>query len=70
MNDILEDKEELFDVYKDHFSWHPCKEEVLRKEFNRVINLKIEDMPHWFVLYLIENNYDLNNEFDELDDTF
>lgn len=70
MNDIIEYKEELFDVYKEHFSWHPCKEDVLRKEFNKFIYNKIEDMPHWFVLYLIENEYDISESQSELDESF
>ena len=62
MNNIIENKEELFDIYKEKLGVPFCKEEVLRKEFNRFIFLKVEFMPHWFVLELIRLDYDVTDD--------
>jgi hypothetical protein len=61
MNKIHENIEELFDIYKDKFGIPFCKEDNLRKEFENIIKLKIEFMPHWFVLELINMDYDISN---------
>lgn len=62
MNKIHENIEELFEIYKEKFGITFCKESNLRKEFDNIIKLKIEYMPHWFVLELINMDYDTSNE--------
>ena len=62
MNNIIENKEELFDIYKEKLEVPFFKEEVLRREFNRFIFLKVEFMPHWFVLELIRLDYDVTDD--------
>ena len=70
MNDIIDDKEELFDIYKAHFSWGNCDAVNLRKEFDGFINNKIDYMPYFFVNELIFLGYTIDNEQEQLDESF
>ena len=65
MNNIIDNKEELFEIYKQKMGVPFCNEDVLKKEFNGFIFLKVEFMPHWFVLELIRLDYDIMDS-DEL----
>ena len=65
MNNIYDNIEELFDIYKLRFGVPFCAEKNLRKDFDRMMLLKPDYMPHWFVLELISGNYDISED-DEL----
>ena len=68
MKDIIEDKELLFEVYKDRFGFPPSENENLRKEFNKIMLRKVDYMPYWFVCELIGRGYNINES--EEDDLF
>ena len=51
---------ELFHIYKERFGFPSSEDSNLRKEFNAFINLEVDYMPHWFVLKLIELDYDVS----------
>lgn len=59
MNTIIEDKEELFDVYREHFGYLPLEESKLRREFESILLRKIAYMPYWFVVELMVRGYDI-----------
>lgn len=59
MNTIIDDKEELFDVYKEHFAEWGIPEKALKKDFNSFIFNKTAYMPYWFVVELMVRGYDI-----------
>tara|TARA_R110000822_G_scaffold441_1_gene2085 strand:- start:11 stop:220 length:210 start_codon:yes stop_codon:yes gene_type:complete len=59
MKKIEDNIEELFKIYKNKFGFPPSENLNLRKEFNIIIKQKIDYMPYWFVLKLIELDYDI-----------
>jgi len=58
MKSIKENKNELYNVYKEKFCKYSSK--LVRKDFEAVIRMKVDCMPYFFAKHLIENNYDLN----------
>jgi hypothetical protein len=57
-------KEGLYEIYREKFGVEDFASCSLRKEFNQMMLLKYEMMPYWFVLKLIEMDVDINEEED------
>ncbi len=57
-------KERLYEIYRRKFGVEDFASCSLRKEFNQIMLLKYEMMPYWFVLKLIEMDFDINEEED------
>ena len=62
MSEII--KEELYEVYRDKFGVQDVVSCSLRKEFDKMMLLKYEMMPYWFVFKLIEMGIEVNEEED------
>lgn len=58
MKSIKENKVELYLFYRSYFA--NFDENLVRKDFEAVIRMRLECMPYFFAKYLIEQNYDIN----------
>ena len=66
MKSIYNNKEELFEVYKERFGVDEDRGGSLKKEFDKIMLLRPDYMPYWFVCELLLREYDLSED----DDTF
>ena len=68
MKNIIEDKEQLFWVYVEHFNFPKSENRMLRREFNEIMLKKTAYQPYWWVCELIERGYDVDYKtvYDEL----
>lgn len=54
--------EHLYKIYRDKFGVEDSVGCSLRKEFDEMMLLKYEMMPHWFVLELIRLEIDITDQ--------
>ena len=63
MTEII--KEQLYIIYREKFGVEDFAFSSLRKEFKKMMLLKYEMMPYWFVCELIDRGIDIG-EHEEL----
>lgn len=66
MKNIYEHKDELYEVYFNHFFNYDdeisiTQQKKLKKEFHNLMKLSYLYMPYWFVSYLQLNEYEYRN---------
>jgi hypothetical protein len=68
--EILDEKEYLFKKYCDILDCDKNMINGLRKEFNSMLLLRVEHMPHWLVLELMSMGFNMMEDEYNDDDLF